>query len=405
MVLILTLLFGGIAVAAESNLMPFDDVPDGAWYGEAVRFAYYRGVMTGVGGAAFDPDGAASRAMIVTVLWRMAGSPAPAAESGFSDLTQNWYRDAAAWAREAGIANGVSADRFDPNGAVTREQLAAFLARFAARIFGVDTGTDIDLSDFPDGEAASAYAKAPLAWAVRAGIITGTAQNGQTLLAPRNKATRAQIAAMLMRLYRMLPREEATAMAERVDRMKIAEKTNQIVVVADHSLTLWERGADGAWAQTLDAYAGYGYNGMSESRSEGDGTTPIGAFPLLYAFGRDADADTDMEYRVITDRSYFSAERSDGTYNTWVESDTPVYGEHLMDYAGLQYRLAAVIGFNIDPVTVGMGSAIFLHCKGNSWNTAGCVSVERSVMEGLLARLHPGAWIVIVRSQGDLAAY
>ncbi len=392
--------------ASVSNAFPFGDVSSGAWYYTSVRYAYYMKLMNGVGSNAFQPDGTTTRAMVVTVLWRMAGSPAPTQVSGFTDLTQAWYRDAVAWAQEKGIANGITAETFGPDRAVTREQTAAFVARYAAIIRGADTGSGADLSSFPDGGNVSSYARGALAWAVSSGIITGTTSGGSVLLDPRGSATRAQIATILMRFCKKLPDTsgDTSSLAYIIGHTETAERTNQIIAVVDHSLTLWERGASGAWTQTVDAYAGYGYNGLKADRREGDGTTPIGAFPLLYAFGRDADPGTDMTYRRITSNSYFSG-ASDSTYNTWVESSRAVTGEHLADYANLQYRWAMVIGFNTDPVVIGRGSAIFLHCKGNSWNTAGCVSVEQSVMLDLLDRVNDGAWIIIVKSRQDLKNY
>ena len=390
--------------AAVSNLFPFRDVPSGAWYSDAAHYAYYHQLMNGVGGDAFSPDGYMTRGMVVTVLWRLAGSPAPSAASGFTDLTQAWYRDAVAWAQETGVTTGATADTFLPDARVTREQMTAFLARFAAGVRGVSTAAGDGLAAYPDRDDVSEYARAPMAWAIQMGLINGMDTNGAVILAPGAHATRAQVAAILMRFCQKLPEPGDTgSLSYLVDHTAAAGKTNQIVVVVDHNLTLWER-IGGSWTKTVDVYAGYGANGMSADRTEGDMTTPIGAFPLLYAFGRDADPGTALEYRQITPNSYYSA-ASDGTYNTWVESSTPIPGERLMDYANLQYRYAVVIGFNMDPVVLGRGSAIFLHCKGATWKTGGCVSVTQSDMVTLLDRLNRGAWILIVRNAADLRGY
>ena len=390
--------------ASVSNAFPFGDVPSGAWYADSVKYTYYHQLMNGVSGTSFSPSGYMTRGMVVTVLWRLAGSPAPSGDSGFTDLTQSWYRDAVAWAKEKGVTSGVTATTFQPEARVTREQMTAFLARFATNVRGISTSAGAALSSYPDESTVSSYARAPMAWAVGQGLITGVGTEAGTMLSPKTSATRAQVAAILMRFCQKLPAPGNTgSLAYLVDRTAAAGKTNQIIVVVDHNLTLWER-TGGSWSKTLDVYAGYGYNGLKANRTEGDGTTPIGSFPLLYAFGRDANPGTSMEYRKITSNSYFSS-ASNSTYNTWVESSSPVTGEHLIDYANLQYRYAMVIGFNIDPVVRGKGSAIFLHCKGSTWNTAGCVSVAQSDMLTLLDRVNNGAWIIIVKNASDLTSY
>ena len=392
--------------AAVSNAFPFTDVSAGAWYYESVSYVYYNRLMNGVGGSVFQPNGTMTRAMVVTVLWRMAGSPTPGSGCAFTDLTQAWYRSAVAWAWDKGIAKGVTDTAFQPDAPVTREQIAAFIARYALYVDGLDTGSGSDLSAFPDESTVSAFARPAMAWANAVGLIRGSDNGGTVLLEPRGSATRGQVAAILMRYRQSFHSAGAGAgIAELVAASRTAGKTNQILTVVNHDLTFWERGDDGVWRKILSAYAGYGSNGLSADRREGDKTTPIGAFPLLYAFGRDTNPGTDMAYRQITPYSYYSADTGDGTYNTWVESSRKVIGEHLADYADLQYRYGIVIGFNTDPVTVGRGSAIFLHCKGNSWYTDGCVSVERSVMLDILNRVNDGAWIIVVKNTQDLKNY
>lgn len=181
-----------------------------------------------------------------------------------------------------------------------------------------------------------------------------------------------------------------------------AQLTDQIIVVVDHELSLWNRQADGSWKRKLKAYCGYGKNGMSLNRRAGDMTTPIGSFPILHAFGTAEDAVSAMEWRQITPTSYWSAEEE--SYNTWVESSTRMSGEHLIDY--YQYVYAMAIGFNIDPAVYGRGSAIFLHCKSyDRWHTAGCVSVKNSVMKKLLKYCGDGTYIIIVPKDTDIKMY
>ena len=181
-----------------------------------------------------------------------------------------------------------------------------------------------------------------------------------------------------------------------------ARKTSQIILVVDHNLSFWEKGADGSWTRKLSAYCGYGKNGMSDDRHEGDKTTPIGSFPILHAFGIASNPGTTMQYRKITRNSYWSGEYS--TYNQWVESPRHVEGEHLIDY--YQYKYAMAIGFNRNPTVYKKGAAIFLHCKSyDHWHTAGCVGVEEKVMKKLLLMSHNGVYMIIVPNRADIASY
>ena len=181
-----------------------------------------------------------------------------------------------------------------------------------------------------------------------------------------------------------------------------AKKTTQIIVVIDHNLELWQKNAAGSWRRKVKAYCGYGSNGLTENHMEDVPTTPIGSYPIMFAFGIADNPGTDMTWRNITDNSYWSAERD--TYNTWVESSTAIAGEHLIDY--YQYKYAMAIGYNINPEIYNKGSAIFLHCKSyDHWYTAGCVSVEESVMKELLLRCKDGTYIIIVRNRDDVANY
>ena len=184
-----------------------------------------------------------------------------------------------------------------------------------------------------------------------------------------------------------------------------ADMTDQLVLVVDRSLSFWEKGEDGAWRQRLETRCGYGKNGLvpAEERVMGSKTTPVGLFPLTLAFGTGENPGTEMPYRQITEDSYWS-EAEDGSFNTWVESETPVPGEHLADY--YQYKYAVNIGFNLEDIVYSRGSAIFLHVKStNSWNTAGCVSLEEGDMLTLLLALKDGAYMIIVPDLETLAEY
>ena len=130
------------------------------------------------------------------MLYRMAGSPEPG-PARFSDVTEgSWYADAVNWAVAADVVTGITADTFQPEDPVTRQQLAAILYRFA-QAAGNGSGTSADLSSFRDAGRIDSYAEAPLAWAVGTGLLTGRSAD---TLAPRDKATRAELAVILMRL-------------------------------------------------------------------------------------------------------------------------------------------------------------------------------------------------------------
>lgn len=179
---------------------PYTDAPKyGNWAHAGIDFCISKGLMNGTSADKFNPKGSMTRAMVVTVLWRQAGSPAPSKPAAFGDLTANWYKDAVAWAAEQGVVTGKSETKFAPNDPVTREQMAAILQRYTANVLKKDTSKTTDITSFPDYSSVSNYAKAALAWANAEGLITGSASNGKTYLFPRNGATREQVATILMR--------------------------------------------------------------------------------------------------------------------------------------------------------------------------------------------------------------
>ena len=176
----------------------FRDVSEKEWYAEAVAYAVRKGLMNGVGNEKFDPEGTMTRAMLVTVLWREAGKP-DAGKTAFTDVPANeWYTGAVAWAADCGVVNGVGGGKFDPDGAITREQMAAILFRYA-NTNQIDTAQRGDMAAFPDAAKVSDWAEDALSWTVAMGIIGGTEENGKVYLDPQGNATRAQVAAILMR--------------------------------------------------------------------------------------------------------------------------------------------------------------------------------------------------------------
>lgn len=176
--------------------LPFADVPSGSWYYDDVAYVYDTGLMTGLTATAFGPNLSTTRGMIVTILWRMENEPVAKHGCPFADVRRgSYYEQAIAWASENGIVTGFDSSTFAPDRAITREQLAAILFRFAA-YRGMDAVTLREtLSSFQDQAAISVYAVSALNWAVGEGLMQGTGDK----LEPTGNATRAQVAAMLRR--------------------------------------------------------------------------------------------------------------------------------------------------------------------------------------------------------------
>ena len=182
-------------VEVPAPALPFTDVTTSDWFYGAVAYVYDNGLMTGTSATTFSPNATTPRGMLVTILHRLEGEPA-ANDAGFTDVENGaWYQAAVDWAAANGIVNGTSETTFDPNGTLTREQMAAILYRYAA-YKGYDVSQLADLSRFSDSSAVSTYAADALAWANAAGLITGVTD---TTLSPQGSAVRAQAATILMR--------------------------------------------------------------------------------------------------------------------------------------------------------------------------------------------------------------
>lgn len=180
----------------------FSDVADDAWYREAVEYVAGKGLMNGIGGNKFDPDGDTTRGMLVTILYRLEGEPAVSAPSAFADVSTEapqWYTSAVLWAAENGIVLGYTDGGktvFNPNGAITREQFATILYRYEKYRGGGFTGMWYFPLDYEDAAEVSDYADEAMHWCVMNGIINGCTP---TTLVPQGSASRAQAATMLMR--------------------------------------------------------------------------------------------------------------------------------------------------------------------------------------------------------------
>lgn len=176
--------------------LPFADVSGSDWFYNDVRYVYEKGIMDGTGADRFSPNAPLTRAMIVTILYRMAGSPSVSGSSDFTDVAAGkWFAKAVAWAAANGIVNGYGSGLFGPNDPVTREQLAAILYRYA--VYGGMTAVTLEenLGSFADTAQLSAYAIQAMNWAVGQGLINGSGNN----LVPKAQATRAQVAAIIHR--------------------------------------------------------------------------------------------------------------------------------------------------------------------------------------------------------------
>ena len=174
----------------------FEDVYVSDWYFDAVQYVYENDMMAGTSDITFSPNQTTTRGMIVTILYRLEGEPTVTGTTAFTDVTADqYYANAVAWAVQNGIVAGSDATTFAPNNAITREQMAAILYRYA-QFKGYDVSAKADLSTYIDAADVSAYATDAMAWASQTGLITGTSA---TTLSPAGQATRAQVATILMR--------------------------------------------------------------------------------------------------------------------------------------------------------------------------------------------------------------
>ena len=193
----------------------FRDMPaPGDWAHAGLDYCIYRGYINGLSATSVDPSGTCTRAQLVCILYRIQGEPKVVEGYELDKLREpfiddvprgQWYTNAIWWAKLTGIVNGTSATTFDPNGRITREQLATILYRYTAKYAPDATGNAASLADYPDAGSVSAYARDAMAWAVGNGLIGGLPHGKTDYLEPGGSATRAQVATILMRY------EQATA--------------------------------------------------------------------------------------------------------------------------------------------------------------------------------------------------
>ena len=170
------------------------------WAYPGIQYCVTHGIMGGMGDGTFAPTGTTTRAQIVQILYNLEGTPAVSGTTPFTDLTANWYKPAILWAYQNNVVAGTSPTTFDPEGPVTREQIAVILTQYMFHVLKMErTWTPADLSTFPDGTQVSSWAKEAMQDAVALGLINGSkASDGKVYLDPQGSATRQQVATILM---------------------------------------------------------------------------------------------------------------------------------------------------------------------------------------------------------------
>ena len=178
---------------------PYSDVSDSYWAYDAIRFVTERKLFQGISGGGFAPEMTMSRAMLATVLYRAAGSPAVTSSAGFTDVPDGlWYSDAVNWAASRGIVKGVGGNRFAPDDNVSREQIATIFYQYVLSTGGTAKADASVLAAYGDSASVHTWAADGMSWAVKEGIITG---RPGSLLSLTDSATRAEVATMLMRFF------------------------------------------------------------------------------------------------------------------------------------------------------------------------------------------------------------
>ena len=197
--MLIALLLAVLTIAGSAADLPFTDVKADAWYYEAVQYVYEKELFAGVTTTTFEPNAPMTRAMLVSVLWRLEGRPEAPSTNPFSDVQDGkWYTSGVLWAASKEIVSGFPNGTFAPDDSITREQMASLIMRYAT-YKGIELVQGASLDSFVDADKVQGWSKEAVAWAVAAGIISGNKQGDVYTLAPQASATRAQVASILMR--------------------------------------------------------------------------------------------------------------------------------------------------------------------------------------------------------------
>ena len=197
--MLIALLLAVLTIAGSAADLPFTDVKADAWYYEAVQYVYEKELFAGVTTTTFEPDAPMTRAMLVSVLWRLEGRPEASGVNPFSDVQDGkWYTSGVLWAASKEIVSGFPNGTFAPDDSITREQMASLIMRYAT-YKGIELAPGASLASFADAGKVQHWSEKAVAWAVAAGIISGNKQGDVYTLAPQASATRAQVASILMR--------------------------------------------------------------------------------------------------------------------------------------------------------------------------------------------------------------
>ena len=197
--MLIALLLAVLTIAGSAADLPFTDVKADAWYYEAVQYVYEKELFAGVTTTTFEPNAPMTRAMLVSVLWRLEGRPEASGVNPFSDVQDGkWYTSGVLWAASKEIVSGFPNGTFAPDDSITREQVASQIMRYAT-YKGIELAQGASLDSFVDADKVQGWSKEAVAWAVAAGIISGNKQGDVYTLAPQASATRAQVASILMR--------------------------------------------------------------------------------------------------------------------------------------------------------------------------------------------------------------
>ena len=323
--LVLSLLTGTASAAATPT---FADVQEGDWYVEDVAYVYEHGLMDGTAAYTFSPNGKATRAMVITILYRLAGQPASSGDSPFQDVRpSDWFSPAVAWAVTDGIANGTSATAFSPNAIITREQLATFLYRYAGAQ-GWDTSARVNLNQFQDQRLISSYARTALSWACGEGLLTGSLENGKVYLSPTVIAPRNQLAAVLHRFCQQVAPTPPPA-------------TGDIFVVAPDAEAIFDQmpkdfvftSGAGGWATQLTIHPDGIFDGTYYDSNLGDTGPgyPNGTvyYCVFKGSWKDVTQTNPWEYRMYLESLSYTAPSGVTTIQNgtrYIAAEVPPYG-------------------------------------------------------------------------------